>query len=194
MQDFGLEYPALRPRLLIGAAAWKHQIDAFLYYGITEWEKGGAVKTNTWNDGYDLTFTDDLRANGFMNAQEAIDMEGQLALPGPANSRYGGILSTLQLQGVRDGLEDYEMYKLLDRLVKSCAELGLTVDAEEYGALEVPDVLFKGWPNVDALGGGTSPQRFFAEDPYVLRAQWGRGASAIETLQAKLARARRGGP
>ena len=70
----------------MGAAAWKHQIDAFLYYGITEWEKGEAVKTNTWNDGYDLTFTDDLRANGFMNAQEAIDMEGQLALPGPANS------------------------------------------------------------------------------------------------------------
>ena len=45
-------------------------------------------------------------------------------------------------------------------------------------------MLFKGWPDVDALGGGASPQRFFAEDPYVLRAQWGRVASAIESLQA----------
>jgi hypothetical protein len=187
--DFGMEYPALRARLLMGASMWKTKVDAFLYYGVSEWEKGGVNGINAYNDGYRMSWSDDLRAEGFMNAAEAIDAEGQLALPGPNNSRWEGILTTTTLQAIRDGLEDYEMYAMLQRLVDACAEAGIEAHAEA-SAMEVPSVVFAGWPmGGDILSNGPT-QRFFTDDPYVIRWQWRKVATAIESLQTKLARRR----
>ena len=32
-----VEYPAVRSRLLMGTAAWKHKVDMYLYYELGSW-------------------------------------------------------------------------------------------------------------------------------------------------------------
>ena len=32
-----MEYPAVRSRLLMGTAAWKHKVDMYLYYELGSW-------------------------------------------------------------------------------------------------------------------------------------------------------------
>ena len=136
------------------------------------------------------------------------DGEGTSVLPGPPHSRYKGILSTLQLENVRDGLEDYECYALLQRLVVTARARGLTKAADEaQSALTIPSVVLSTTlddVNLTGVGGGSHDstsggfpgpplaarptRRLYTEDPAVVRAQWRTVARAIVKLQAVLGR------
>jgi hypothetical protein len=169
------EYPPIRPRLLMGTAAWKLGSDAYLYYSINGWVpySQGAP----W-DPADVSPTMESRYIRWINA--SYDGEGQLVSPGPTTSRYGGFLSSLQLEGVRDGLEDLELYRVLSRRVAQARARGIDASSEA-AALAVPAALLEGvTPSNDP------PARTFSEDPFSLRAQWRAVVGAIESLDGKL--------
>merc|ERR1711964_619425 len=101
----------------------------------------------------------DFRNGGFGH-----DGEGLVILPGPPTlSRYRGILSTLHFENLRDGLEDYECYVLLGRLLAAANARSIDV-AEETQGLKVPPLV------VDFPPPSVYPQtpRYFTEDPVVV--------------------------
>ena len=55
--DFFIEYPALRSRLLAGAAPWKYNVEGFLYYQVAGWfcDKSNAhadIQKNCYNGSF----------------------------------------------------------------------------------------------------------------------------------------------
>ncbi|MFW6437505.1 MAG: glycoside hydrolase domain-containing protein, partial [Armatimonadota bacterium] len=137
-----VQYPAIRARLLMGAAARKYETDGFLYYRVAGWLENDAPITEgpytDWNPAYRGSLPDG---------------DGQIICAGPE-----GPLSTVRLENIRDGIEDYEYWWLLD-------ELG---GSEEM--TEVPDALL------------TSVHEY-SEDPELLAEVRLRLARAIESLQ-----------
>lgn len=103
-----VQTPLIRARLLMGAAAQKFKPDGFLYYRVAGWrDKNEVVGKSTsfikWDPFY-------YRPDG----------DGTLIYPGP-----DGPLSTIRLDAIRDGLEDYEYYWILEQLVKKAEAKGL---------------------------------------------------------------------
>ena len=56
-----------------------------------------------------------------------------------------GFLATLQLEGMRDGLEDLELYYLLSRRVEEAKELGLDT-SREASAMEASTTITRHHP------------------------------------------------
>ena len=120
--NYFVDYPAIDPRIL-SWMNWKYQVPGMLYYTITNWSSNrllenlpssrlphddpaavAAIKAgkrwpevpwNTWTFG---------QFNG----------DGHLIYPGP----NGNLLSSIRFECIRDGIEDYEMFYILDELVK----------------------------------------------------------------------------
>ena len=76
----------------------------------------------------DISSTMDVQYMRYTNG--TYDGQAQTIVPGPPASRYSGFLSTLQLEGVRDGIEDLELYKMLRARVARCQARGVAYDAE----------------------------------------------------------------
>ena len=89
-------------------------------------------------------------------------------------------MSTLHLEGVRDGIEDLELYTLLNHTVSRAIAAGIDA-TPEANALEVPDALLSG-----VSQSWVPPVRTFSEDPYALRMQRLSVMRAVESLQRKL--------
>jgi len=99
-----IEYPAIEARLLMGMMAWKYQPDGFLYYAWNRLNRDPEVRNN-----------------------QVID-DGPLCQWNPASFRsyngdgclfyYGidGPVSTIRLENLTDGLEDYEYFWVLHDL------------------------------------------------------------------------------
>ena len=130
----------------------------------------------SWDD-----VTPSLDVNYLRWENATYDGEGEFIFPGPPSSRYGGFLSSLQLEGMRDGLEDLSMYQLLQSRLEAARAAQVDISDEEVAAVVVPA----------ALLAGVSPEevpteRLWSEDPQSLRLQWRVVAAAIESLTAKL--------
>jgi hypothetical protein len=72
------------------------------------------------------------------------DGEGEFIYPGAPSSRYGGFLSSLQLEGMRDGLEDLSMYQLLQSRLEAARAAQIEISDEEAAAVVVPPALLAG--------------------------------------------------
>jgi uncharacterized coiled-coil protein SlyX len=144
-----VQYPAIRARLLMGAAARKYGVDGFLYYRVAGWLENDAPITggpySRWIPAYH---------------SQLPDGDGQIICAGP-----DGPLATIRLENIRDGIEDYEYWWLLDELIASG-----DASPEALAAAEVPDELLTG---VNA----------YSEDPELLEQVRLRVARAIESLQ-----------
>ncbi len=128
-----IESQAIEARLLTGAMSYKYKADGFLYYLITLWtgnRKPIASGPYTgWNPG---SFFDEKKgktANG----------DGSLLCPGP-----DGPLSTIRLENIRDGLEDFEYLCLLAARVAAARKMPPTPRRDAYiqraeRLLAVPD-------------------------------------------------------
>jgi hypothetical protein len=116
-----IEYPAIEARLLMGAMSYKYQVDGFLYYMINLWTgnkqpiRSGPF-TN-WKPGSFVNEKEGYTANG----------DGSLICPGP-----DGPLSTIRLENIRDGLEDYEYLHLLATQMARIRKLRANPAREEY--------------------------------------------------------------
>lgn len=91
-----IEYPALETRLLMGAMVAKYRPDGFLYYAANMWSSKPitAGPYTEWDPAYQSN-------NG----------DGQIFSEGPS-----GLMPTIRVENFRDGMEDYEYYRLLERL------------------------------------------------------------------------------
>ncbi|MBD3293125.1 MAG: DUF4091 domain-containing protein, partial [Armatimonadia bacterium] len=143
-----VQYPAIRARLLMGAAARKYKTDGFLYYRVAGWHENDAPITSG-------PYTDWIAAyRGTLP-----DGDGQIICAGPE-----GPLATVRLENIRDGIEDYEYWWLLDELIAQG-----DASSEALAAAEVPDELL------------TSVNEY-SEDPALLAEIRLRVARAIEQL------------
>lgn len=95
-----VDYPAADARLLFWMT-WKYRVTGFLYYAVNNWESN-RKQPKRWPEGPWNAYTfDDY--NG----------DGQLIYPGP-----NGPLSSIRLECIRDGIEDYEYFYLLNELAQ----------------------------------------------------------------------------
>jgi len=123
--NFFCQFPAIRSRLLMGTAAWKYKPDGFLYYRVAGWnhyEKPIETGPLTEWKPYFLP---------------GPDGDGELICPGP-----NGALTTLQFENIRDGIEDYEYYWVLQELIVRAQQGGLDVGDEVF-LLDVPTDLLE---------------------------------------------------
>lgn len=153
------QYPAIRSRLLMGVAAWRYQTDGFLYYRLDGWRNNDAIITSgpytDWVPQYSGTLPDG---------------DGQLLCAGP-----DGAISTIRLENIRDGIEDYEYLWRLRELIEAARAMDLPSREEAAVAraaklLVVPDELLR---DVNT----------YSEDPEVLAQHRERIANAICRLQ-----------
>ena len=130
--NFFVEYAAIEPRLLTGTMSYKYEAGGFLYYLINLWDNNkkvvGPGPYTDWDPG------------SFANSRGKIaNGDGSLMCPGP-----DGPLSTIRMENIRDGFEDYEyLYRLgelagtVRKLPESAAAKAFLAKADEL--LAVPD-------------------------------------------------------
>eukprot|EP01045_Picozoa_sp_COSAG04_P042536 COSAG04_NODE_13486_length_604_cov_0.976238_1_plen_200_part_01 len=180
-----MEVPAIQSRILLGAAAWQTKIDQYLYYGLDGWRQYYRGYTPEGSGAWvGRNMTSNLDLLDFRNQGAGHDGEGLVLVPGPPISRYRGILTTLHVENLRDGLEDYECLVLLRSLLEQAKGYGLEVSAEASALTVSPFVVDLPPP---AYPDG---RRRFTEDPAVVKMQWRVVAEAIESVQTKLQRAK----
>ena len=148
-----LQYPAIRTRLLMGAATWKYKPDGFLYYRVSGWIYQDRPITSgpitDWLPRYHPNLPDG---------------DGQILCAGPE-----GPLSTIRLENIRDGMEDFEYWWVLSDLVGRARGRGETPEAAVL--LDVPPELL-------------TDLQHYTEDPAVLHDVRRRVARAIEKLSS----------
>ena len=123
--NFFSQFPAIRSRLLMGAAAWKYQPDGFLYYRVSGWRD------------YEKPIDSGPLTDWKPYFLPGPDGDGELICPGP-----NGPLSTLQFENIRDGIEDYEYWWVLKDRLAQARERGVSVE-NEAELLNVPRELLE---------------------------------------------------
>jgi len=127
-----VESPAVEARLLTGAMSYKYEVDGFLYYMIDLWDNNRSAVTSGPYTGWDPgTFTN--------RRGETPNGDGSLLCPGP-----DGPLSTIRMENLRDGFEDYEYLYQVAELAGRVRRLPATPDRQAYlkraeALLAVPD-------------------------------------------------------
>lgn len=131
LPNFYLDYPVFDGRIVM-TLTYKYKLDGILYWSINrEWKTNLEIR-GQWPEAdwkpyiYHISRGERKQRNGM----------GNLVYPG----RNGGMYASLRLENVRDGLEDYEYWKLLetltDRLEKSKGATAEVAAARKL--LEIP--------------------------------------------------------
>ncbi len=120
-----VQFPAIRARLLMGAATWKYQPDGYLYYRVAGWGYNDKPITGG-------PYTDWLPRYH----PNLPDGDGMIICAGPE-----GPLTTVRLENIRDGIEDYEYWWVLRDLVDRARQQGR--EPAEAKLLDVPEGLLK---------------------------------------------------
>eukprot|EP01050_Picozoa_sp_SAG11_P013335 SAG11_NODE_1549_length_4701_cov_1.707518_3_plen_441_part_00 len=185
--DFALnlftEYSPIRPRILLGAAAQKYASDAYLYYATNGWSQYAQGPTWSWDN-----ISETMNVQYMRQENATYDGQGQLIIPASPKSRYNGFAATMQLEGVRDGLEDRALYIKLEGLLQRARATGRNTRAVDAAvrALEVPSAIVRSL-NEGAEPGYIANERFFTEDPVALRSHWLDVVKAIQGLEREAA-------
>ena len=130
---------------------WQHRITGVLYWGLNYWISWDAPvppPEKRFPNGPWFATTDNLGA-GYAG-------DGYFIYPGTAVDKP---LSSLRLETIRDGIEDYELLYLLDSLVeaKPNADLGLLAQAREV--LKVRPAVSKSLREFDRTGEAMEAER-----------------------------------
>lgn len=120
-----IDYPAMDARI-IGWLSWKMGVSGFEYWSADSW-------------GQDLKhlgahpFLTKVETNWKANTFGKYNGDGYLLYPGP----NGSVLSSIRLENLRDGIEDYEMLGLLRDRVAQAKSKGVDVsEAEKLLAID----------------------------------------------------------
>ena len=100
--NYFVNYPGTDPRI-IEWLNWKYQVKGTLYWGLNVWDKN--------KPGTDGKRWPEVPWN--INSYANFNGDGQLVYPGP----NGTLLSSLRIEAIRDGAEDYEYFYLLQDLI-----------------------------------------------------------------------------
>jgi hypothetical protein len=118
--NFFLDYPAIDHRIIFWMA-WKYDITGLLYYSLNRWHANYSQGAQRWPD-----IPWDSRTFGKHNG------DGQLIYPGLSGEPY----SSVRLEVIRDGLEDYEYLHALRTLMVDLKNLGLQDEAFQLQSAE----------------------------------------------------------
>lgn len=154
---FLIEDDAIGARLLMGAMTQKYRPDGFGYWATTWWGANDSPITKG-------PYTD---WNPFTGASHG---DGSLFCPGE-----DGPLTTIRFENFRDGLEDYEYYRLLEKAIAAGRQRGVP-EAQLQSAealLRVPEEIVKALDD-------------FTRDARLLERHRLRIAEAIEDLTIEL--------
>lgn len=100
--NYFANYPGTDPRIMEWLN-WKYQVKGTLYWGLNVWGKNArSADGKRWPE---------IPWN--INSYANFNGDGQLVYPGP----HGTLLSSLRLEAIRDGAEDYEYFYLLHELI-----------------------------------------------------------------------------
>lgn len=122
--NFFIDYPAIDPRILFWMN-WKCKVPGVLYYAINIWEHNRVAEGDSVHLHEDPEALKAIAAgkrwpevpwNTFSCA--TWNGDGQFLYPGPNGKPY----SSIRLECIRDGIEDYEYFYQLSKLVERKAE------------------------------------------------------------------------
>jgi len=158
-----IEWPAIDHRILLWQN-WKYGVTGFLYWGTTVF-RDNCEREARWPD---VPWKPATWRNG---AGQPHHGDGQLIYPG----RDGKPLSSIRLENLRDGIEDYEYFWLLRENLTELERSGGAghekLMAEARRALAVDENIVR-------------DLNHFADDPQALRRARARIARLIERLRA----------
>ena len=109
-----IEYPAVEARLLMGEQAFFSETEGYLYYQLSRWVH------QQYKDPIRKPITDGPLTDWDPHSYKTYNGDGSVFCPGPE-----GPLSTIRLENIRDGLEDYEYLWMLRRAAE-CVRQGKT--------------------------------------------------------------------
>jgi hypothetical protein len=126
--NFFLEYDAIEPRLLMGAMAQKYRPDGFGYWAINYWIQPSMELPQPITEG---PFTNWNPLTGGPSHGE-----GSWIYPGA-----DGPITSIRFENFRDGLEDFEYYRLLEGAIEDAQRAGAPPDALDHARalLDIPD-------------------------------------------------------
>ena len=154
-----VESPLSEGRLLMGAQAVRMKPDGFLYYAVSKWNQRRPITSGPFTD---------WSPHGIRHRhKKAYDGDGVWAYCGPD----GMPVATLRLENFRDGIEDYNIAKRLERLLAAHADKTDAWSVAARAALDVPLTVMESMTN-------------FTDDPAAIRAWRDRMADLIEQEQA----------
>jgi len=110
-----IEYPAIEARLIMGAMTARYRPGGFLYYAVNRWPNNDRVISDGPRTDWDPA--------SFRNNNG----DGSVMCAGP-----NGPLATIRLENIRDGIEDYEYYMLLQKLINQTGtsqQIGTVADS-----------------------------------------------------------------
>ncbi len=152
-----IEYDAIDARMLMGLQTAKYRPDGYLYYAMMRWPL--TKKPITFGPYTDWPPASFQTANG----------DGSIICAGPH-----GPLPTIRLENIRDGIEDFEYFWLLEqeiaRLKKLSGPAAAQALAKAEKAMDIGDDL-------------VASLRSFTKSPDVIRAKRRQVAEAIVTAQ-----------
>jgi hypothetical protein len=108
--NFFIEYDAIEARLLMGAMTQKYRPDGFGYWAINFWFATDGQRLLTegpYTDWNPLTFGSSNGEGGWIYAGE------------------DGPITSIRFENFRDGLEDFEYYRLLEKAIDRAEERGV---------------------------------------------------------------------
>lgn len=132
-----MDNPLVDSRMLFWIT-WKYGVTGFEYYYINLWRKNvEGVNGRKWPAVLWDTYS-------FVSARNSYNGDGMLIYPGPNGKPY----SSVRLENIRDGIEDYECFWLLkerlDELIKRDAEGKYkAIIAETQAILKIQDAIIK---------------------------------------------------
>ncbi|MGQ9455101.1 MAG: glycoside hydrolase domain-containing protein [Armatimonadota bacterium] len=122
--NFFIDYPTIDQRI-IWWMNWKYQVPGFLYYAINLWDANYKLEGVTEHPDTEARQAiaegkrwPEVPWNPFSCASFSGD--GQLIYPGPGGKPY----SSMRFEAIRDGIDDYEYFYQLNRLVDKAAKAG----------------------------------------------------------------------
>jgi len=148
-----IEYDAIDTRSLMGMQTAKYEPDGFLYYAMMRWpHTTKPITDGPYTDWPPVSFED---FNG----------DGSIACAGP-----DGPLATIRLENIRDGIEDYEYFRLLREEIKRLK--AVQGNAADDALKQAEDALIIGDDVVEST-------TKFSKDPNVILAKRRQVAEAI---------------
>ena len=130
-----VESPLSEGRLLMGAQALRMKPDGFLYYAVSKWNHRRPITSGPFTD---------WSPHGIRHRhKKAYDGDGVWAYCGPD----GMPVATLRLENFRDGIEDYNIAKRLERLLTAHADQTDAWSLAARAAIDVPLAVMESMTN-----------------------------------------------
>ena len=110
--NFFVDYPATDPRVIFWMN-WKYRVPGFLYWTVNRWHMNLQGRTPAIQKQIDAGKRWP-EVPWRTQTTASFNGDGHLVYPGPG----GRLLSSIRLESIRDGIDDYEYFHLLDVLLQ----------------------------------------------------------------------------